>query len=82
MPIIEGRADEEVQLDLLSKRIGRFALTAAVSKRSRDLKERIDSVLTPSSGALVRRSLREIAEQKVKILPSEEDKDEGEEGKK
>jgi len=74
-----GQVDEQVQLDLLSRQIGRYNLVVAVAKRARDLKERIDSVLVPSSGSLIDRALREVAEKKVKILSSREEKAEEEE---
>jgi len=74
-----GQVDEQVQLDLLSRQIGRYNLVVAVAKRARDLKERIDSVLVPSSGSLIDRALREVAEKKVKILSGGEEKAEEEE---
>ena len=69
---------DEVQIDHLSKVIGRYNLTVGVSKRSRDLKERVDSVLVPSSGTLIKRALTEVAQGKVKIIPAGEEKAEEE----
>jgi DNA-directed RNA polymerase subunit K/omega len=66
-------------VDNLSRLLGRYNLVAAVSKRARDLKERIDSVLVPSSATLIGRSLRDISEGRVKILPSAEKSEEDEE---
>jgi DNA-directed RNA polymerase omega subunit len=68
--------NEQVPVDNLARRLGRYNLVVAVSKRSRDLKERIDSVLVPSSAALIGRALREIADGKVKIVPPAEDETE------
>jgi DNA-directed RNA polymerase omega subunit len=70
---------EQVPVDNLARRLGRYNLVVAVSKRSRDLKERIDSVLVPSSASLIGRSLREIAAGKVKILPPVDEEDATEE---
>lgn len=69
---------DEVQVDHLSKVIGRYNLTVGVSKRSRDLKERVDSVLVPSSGTLIKRALTEVAQGKVKIIPAGAEKAEEE----
>jgi DNA-directed RNA polymerase subunit K/omega len=72
--------EEQLPVDNLSRRLGRYNLVVAVSKRSRDLKERIDSVLVPSSAALIGRSLQEIAAGKVKILaPANEEEETSEE---
>jgi|GEM_PF-1313048 len=70
------RGNDQVPVDNLARRLGRYNLVVAVSKRSRDLKERIDSVLVPSSAALIGRSLREIADGKVKIIPPADDETE------
>ena len=70
MPDSRSQASKELNdVDNLSRRYGKFALVAGVAKRSRELKERIESVLVPSSGGLVRRAISEIAEGKVRILP-------------
>jgi DNA-directed RNA polymerase subunit K/omega len=71
--------DDQVRIDHLSRRLGRYNLVVAVAKRARDLKERVDSVLVPSTGTLIKRALRDVNERKVKILPSaEEEKEEPE----
>lgn len=73
-----GREQEDasVSIDLLSRQFGRYNLVVGVSKRAKDLKERVDSVLFPSSGTLIKRSLREIAEGKVRLFPSTEEREE------
>ena len=62
--------DERVQIDHLSRGIGRYNLVVAVSKRARDLKERVDSLLIPSTGTLIKRALKEVSEGKVRIALS------------
>jgi len=79
MPDSIKSREQKVQIDHLSKRLGRYTLVVAVSKRARDLKERLDSVLVPSSAALINRSLREIADGSVKIIKRSEEKTEEEE---
>jgi DNA-directed RNA polymerase omega subunit len=79
MPDSIKSREQKVQIDHLSKRLGRYTLVVAVSKRARDLKERLDSVLVPSSAALISRSLREIADGSVKIIKRSEEKTEEEE---
>jgi len=77
MPSTRGsreQIDEEVKIDDLCRQMGRYNLVVAVSRRARDLKERVDSVLVPSTGSLTKRALREIAEGKVKVIPSVEEK--------
>jgi len=63
--------DEKVQVDHLSRRLGRYNLVVAVSKRSRDLKERVDSILVPSTGTLIKRALKEVADGKIKVTRPE-----------
>jgi len=77
-----NQSEEDVQIDHLSRRLGRYNLVVAVAKRSRDIEERVDSVIVPSSGILIRRALKDISDGKVKIFQPVEEKPEPEETKK
>jgi DNA-directed RNA polymerase subunit K/omega len=73
MAVTDNQRNKEaefVQLDHLSRRMGRYNLVVAVAKRSRDIEERVDSVLVPSSGVLVQRAMQDIARGKVKVFQS------------
>lgn len=63
----------EVNIDRLSRRMGKYGLVVAIAQRARELKERQARIgdLHPSN--LIGRSLREIAEGKVKIIDSDEE---------
>lgn len=54
-------------IDVLAKRMGRYALVVGVAKRARDLKERIESALEPAGGGLIKRALEEIATGQVRV---------------
>jgi len=62
---------QKVNIDRLSRRVGKYALVVAVSQRARELKERQARLgdLNPSN--LVGRALDEIYEGKVKMLEEE-----------
>lgn len=70
---LREQESDKVQIDHLSRRMGRYNLVVAVSRRSKDIEERVDSVLVPSSGTLIYRALGEIAEGKAKVFRSNED---------
>ena len=53
--------------DRLTRRFGKYGLVAGVTKRAQDLKERIDSKLSPGGGGLINRAIREIARGEVRI---------------
>ena len=73
MPERPDRTPEELtNVDRLVKKYGKYALVVGVAKRSRELKERIESALIPSPGGLIRRAIKEIAEGSVKIQPPAE----------
>ena len=57
-----------VNIERLTRRMGKYALVVAVSQRTRELKERQARIgdITPSN--LVGRALKEIAEGKVKMM--------------
>jgi DNA-directed RNA polymerase subunit K/omega len=65
---------QSVNVERLTRRMGKYALVVAVSQRTRELKERQARLgdLTPSN--LVGRALKEIAEGKVKLM-AEDDTD-------
>ena len=59
---------QPVNVERLTRRMGKYALVVAVSQRTRELKERQARLgdITPSN--LVGRALKEISDAKVKIL--------------
>jgi DNA-directed RNA polymerase subunit K/omega len=68
----DARLEELTVIDRLVKKHGKYALVVGVAKRSRELKERIESALVPSQGRLIRRAISEVAEGRVKIRPPAE----------
>jgi len=57
-----------VNIERLTRRMGKYALVVAVSQRTRELKERQARIGDVSPSNLVGRALREIAEGKVKMV--------------
>jgi len=58
----------EVEVDRLSRKLGKYALVMAVSKRARQMKERAARMpLGPSSGSYIERALRDVAQGRVKV---------------
>ena len=66
-----SQQNEKVNIDRLSRRVGKYALVVAVSQRARELKERQARLgdLNPSN--LVGRALDEIYDGRVKLLEEE-----------
>ena len=63
-----SQADKETQIiERLSKRYGRYALVVGVTKRALDLRDRVDSHFEPNEGALIVRSINEIAGGRVQV---------------
>ncbi|MHB9130183.1 MAG: DNA-directed RNA polymerase subunit omega [Armatimonadota bacterium] len=62
-----------VDIERLTRRMGKYALVVAVSQRARQLKDRQTQLadLTPSD--LVGRALNEIADAKVKLLEEQDE---------
>jgi DNA-directed RNA polymerase omega subunit len=59
----------EVEVDKLSRKLGKYALVVAVSKRAREMKERTArSPLGPSSASYIERALRDVAKGRVKVI--------------
>jgi len=57
-----------VNIERLTRRMGKYALVVAVSQRTRELKERQARIGDFSPSNLVGRALKEISEGKVKML--------------
>jgi DNA-directed RNA polymerase omega subunit len=57
-----------VNVDLLSRRMGKYALVVAASQRARELKDRYARIGDLNPQNLIGRALREIQEGKVKLL--------------
>lgn len=62
--------------DRLAKRYGKYALVAGVARRARDLRDRVDSTLEPSSGALINRAIGEIARGEVRVRAKQPEEEE------
>lgn len=62
---------KQINIDRLSRRVGKYALVVAVSQRARELKERQARLgdLNPSN--LIGRALSEIYDGKVKMIEEE-----------
>jgi DNA-directed RNA polymerase subunit K/omega len=57
-----------VNVERLTRRMGKYALVVAVSQRTRELKDRQARNADISASSLVGNALKEIAEGKVKIM--------------
>ena len=70
-PRLGGHA--RVNLERLSRRMGKYGLVVAVSQRARELKDRQSRIgdITPAN--LIGRALVEISEAKVKLLEAPTD---------
>ncbi len=71
-----GIGEQTEVVDRLAKRYGKFTLVVAAARRAQDLKERIESALEPSGGAMLNRALEEILRGDVRLRaqkPSEEE---------
>ena len=60
-----------VNIDLLARRMGKYALVVAVSQRARELKERQSRLGEVNQSNLIGRALFEINDGKVKLLEEE-----------
>lgn len=59
----------EVEVDKLSRKLGKYALVVAVSKRAREMKERTArAALGPSPASYIERALRDVAKGRVKVI--------------
>jgi len=64
----------EVEVDKLSRKLGKYALVVAVAKRARAMKERSARIpLGPSPASYIERALRDVARGKVKVMRGRED---------
>ena len=59
---------QTVNIERLTRRMGKYALVVAVSQRTRELKERQARMGDFAPSNLVGRALQEIADAKVKLL--------------
>jgi len=62
-----------VNIERLTRRMGKYALVVAVSQRARELKERQNRVGDTTPSNLIGRALLEIRDAKVKLLESPEE---------
>jgi len=64
----------EIEVDKLTRKMGKYALVMAVSKRAREMKERAARMpLGPSPASYIERALRDVAKGKVKVVRGRED---------
>ena len=59
---------QQVNIERLTRRMGKYALVVAVSQRTRELKERQARMGDTTPSNLVGRALSEISEGKVKLM--------------
>lgn len=59
---------QPVNIERLTRRMGKYALVVAVSQRTRELKERQARLGDTTPSNLVGRALKEISEAKVKLM--------------
>jgi DNA-directed RNA polymerase subunit K/omega len=65
---------KEVEVDKLARKMGKYALVVAVSKRAREMKERAARMpLGPSPASYIERALRDVAKGKVKVVRGREE---------
>jgi len=65
---------KEVEVDKLARKLGKYALVMAVSKRAREMKERAARMpLGPSPASYIERALRDVAKGKVKVVRGREE---------
>lgn len=62
-----------ISTERLSRRMGKYALVVAVSKRARELKDRHSRLGDINTSNLVGRALQEIADGKVKLLETNDE---------
>ena len=62
-----------VDIERLTRRMGKYALVVAVSQRARQLKDRQTHFGALNQSDLVERALREISEAKVKLIEETEE---------
>ena len=62
-----------INIERLTRRMGKYALVVAVSQRTRELKDRQSRLGDINISNLVGRALREIHDGKVKLIDGEEE---------
>lgn len=71
MPNTPGK---RIDIERLTRRMGKYALVVAVSQRARELKERARfGEVNVNQSNLIARALREISEGRVKLLETTEE---------
>ena len=69
----DQKIQQPVNIERLTRRMGKYALVVAVSQRARELKDRQVRMNDLAPSNLVGRALKEISEGRVKLIAENED---------